>query len=233
MMFQDRTDPFQRNGVHVVDEEDDMRVAHADRHRPGPGAFRHVEAKRVGRTGQRNVAPVQPRRTHVHRYQPVGFRRGGQKPGDCLDHRFSDAGLFHQKVCYAAGGIAAGPGLAAVRVQDLHEGGSTLRPGRLDHDELVEADARAPVRDGTDLRFGQGQGSAAGIDDDEVVAEPVHLQKRDGHDARLYGDSPLKSMAAVHGPGKGCQDLSGYQLARTRPMKTPTSRLRLSDCFES
>ena len=58
--------------------------------------------------------------------------------------RSSRAALAHQQPADAARGVAAGLDLAAVGVVDAHEGvGAGIRA--LDGDELVEADARAPV----------------------------------------------------------------------------------------
>ena len=76
----------------------------------------------------------------------------------------------------AAGAVAALLDLAAVGVEDPVKGSRSGPAGRLEHEGLVEADARETVGEAAeDLR---GRRTACrGIKDDEVVAESMHLRE--------------------------------------------------------
>jgi hypothetical protein len=75
--------------------------------------------------------------------------------------------------------IAARPNLAAVRVPDAHP--KVGRVARLQNDQLVAADAGAPVGDGA----GEGRRDVerlfARIDNHEIVAETVHFVEGPPH----------------------------------------------------
>ena len=96
---------------------------------------------------------------------------------------------LHQEPADAARAVAAGGDLLAVGVPEPHARIDAFAGARrLQHDQLVEADAmlgavgdaRAPDRPlGSNWR-------AAGLDHDEVVAKPVHLQGTDGSWRRTY-----------------------------------------------
>jgi hypothetical protein len=68
------------------------------------------------------------------------------------------------------------PPAVAVEECDAHVG----VPGRAEQRQLVEADPTVPVADAPDLLRRQLDGCRTRIDDDEVVAEAVHLQEGDG-----------------------------------------------------
>ena len=79
---------------------------------------------------------------------------------------------------HAAGGIAARPHLAAIGIPDAHEHVGLKR--RLERDHLVAAHARVPVGDGRHLGGLKRKRARAGVEHDEVVAEPIHLAKSYG-----------------------------------------------------
>ena len=86
----------------------------------------------------------------------------------------------------AARAVAALLDLEPVGVEDAVEHGRSCPARRFEHQRLVEADAGMAVRQlAPVLRRGQ---RAAGrrIEDDEVVAEAVHLREVDAHDAEEY-----------------------------------------------
>jgi len=73
--------------------------------------------------------------------------------------------------------------LAAVGVPDAIAEVIVRRGGRLDHQHLVAADAEVPVGQLAHLSGAKVDRLAHGIDDDEVVALPVHLGKSQFHAA--------------------------------------------------
>ena len=84
----------------------------------------------------------------------------------------------------AARAVAALLDLEPVSVEDAVEHGRVGTPRRFEHQGLVEADAGMAVRQLPPLlRRGQ---RAAGrrIEDDEIVAEAVHLREVDAHDGK-------------------------------------------------
>ena len=85
----------------------------------------------------------------------------------------------------AAGGIAAGPGFAAVRVVDAHED-IRVMGHRFQADELVAADPQAPIREQADAVGRQAERPGTSVQHDEVVSGAVHLDEGDLHD-RVIG----------------------------------------------
>ena len=88
----------------------------------------------------------------------------------------------------AARRIAAALHLAAVRIPDPHP--EIRDVGRLEQDHLVAADARAPVRDGARACCIHRDGALPGVEDHEVVAEPVHLDEMLRHCRQHLGRAP-------------------------------------------
>ena len=142
---------------------------------------------------ERDVAPAEFRHAHV---DGDGHALEGRRPAALLRGRASSdahapacvriAALsrplsLHQQPADAAGGVAAGLDLAAVGVVDAHEGvGAGF--GRLDGDELVEADAGRAVGKPRGSPPASGARSAPRVNDQKIVAEAVHLEERDhGH----------------------------------------------------
>jgi hypothetical protein len=102
------------------------------------------------------------------------------------------AGLLRDELGDASAGVAAGLGLAAIGVENAHEGLRRSMARRLDQDQLVAADAGAPV--GERARDGgvDGEFVPAPVEHDKIVAEPMHLAERDmrrglRHGEALYG----------------------------------------------
>ena len=96
-----------------------------------------------GMSGQPSRAGPMSTRT-----RPSGSASAGRLPAMVRIDLAAPAGLARQQRGDAARGVAAGPGLGAVGVADAHEGvGIGARRWRLDGDELVAADAGAPVGD--------------------------------------------------------------------------------------
>ena len=94
-------------------------------------------------------------------------------------------------------GVAARLGLAAIGVEDAHEG---LRRGlarRLDQDQLIAADPAMAVGQGARRRSIDRHRLAPSVDHDEVVAEPVHLAEGDlTHGAAYMAAAPAVSNPA-------------------------------------
>ena len=92
----------------------------------------------------------------------------------------------------AARRIAAGLDLAAVGIPDPHPDVGDV--GRLEQDHLVAADARAPVGDRARPRRVHRHRALARVEDDEIVAEAVHLVEAGHREGDLGGGG-----AQVHG----------------------------------
>jgi hypothetical protein len=76
----------------------------------------------------------------------------------------------------AARAVAALLDLAPVGVEDPVEDGGSGLAGRLQHEGLVEADARETVGEAAEGLRGR-RTACRGIEDDEVVAESMHLRE--------------------------------------------------------
>ncbi len=188
VMLEDGTQRRHVDRLGVVDEKGRVRVADigADRHRQRPE--RQIQASGVHGPRQRDLAPAGARRPHIDRDLPVGHDQGFEEPGRRLDPHPPIAGLAAHQPADAAGGVAAGLGLAAVRVADAHQELRCGIGGRLQHDQLVAADAGAAVGQGPSRADPDRELAATGVEHDKIVAEAVHLQKRHlAHCACLYG----------------------------------------------
>lgn len=74
-----------------------------------------------------------------------------EQPDDGFDDRVIAAGLFHHQIGNAARRVAAGLDLRTVGVENAHEHVGMGVLGKLDDDELIAADAGAPVGNSADL----------------------------------------------------------------------------------
>ena len=95
----------------------------------------------------------------------------------------------------AAAGIAAGLDLAAVGIPDPHADVGRLRG--LEQDHLVAADAGAAVGDRPARARVHLDRRLAGVENDEVVAEAVHLAEAEGHAWGDLGAGPAQVHLAI------------------------------------
>ncbi len=165
-----------------------MRVAHVDaaggvHHRIVNRPDLQLDAARVHRLGQGDLVPFEARRAHIDRHLVGTGHEGGDQAGIGLQHHVIHAALAHQQPAHAAAGIAAGVHLAPIGVPDAHEGVGLGRG--FDGDHLVAAGPRPAIGDRADLRLAGRKRHGAGLDHGEVVAQPVHLEKRPAHRADI------------------------------------------------
>ena len=167
--------------VGVVDEEDHVRVADVDRKAVLELAPRQRQRGRVHRVGDRDVGPAEPGLDGRHLDLAAG-RRALDDAGGSLDL------LRPGQRDHAARRIAARFDLAAVVVPDAHRDVGLVR--RLDQDQLVAADPAVAIGDGARQRPGHGHGLLASVDDDEIVAEAMHLVELQSHWSAGLKDEP-------------------------------------------
>lgn len=167
--------------VAVLDEEDRMGIAHTD---AGGGRRRgvaEIHLKRVQRSRQRDLLPAQPGLAHVDVEHLDPTPACLQQAGLSFNSGIVPSGLFHEQPGDAAGSVAAGLGLAAVRIPDAHEG--IARERRFETDELIASHADMAIGNGADRAWRKRRGTFPGVDDDEVIAQAVHLDETD----RIHG----------------------------------------------
>ena len=107
--------------------------------------------------------------------------------------------LRHDEGRHTARGVAAGLHLAAIRIADAHEDVGPGPLGRFHDDQLVAADTLAAVGDRPGALRIQHEGLLPGIDDDEVVAQSVHLDESATVRHLLYSGVPLLNAAPALG----------------------------------
>ncbi len=75
----------------IGDEEHDVRIAHGNARRRaykrGVCKERHVQRTGILRLGQRDLAPIEPRLSHIDTYQPLASPAGEKAAGLGFDHR--------------------------------------------------------------------------------------------------------------------------------------------------
>ncbi len=157
-----------------------MRIAHVHGGEPAGQVGR--ERKGIERdagciarfASERDFRPVEHGEAHIDG-DFRAFHAAHEEPGDGFDHRLACAAFPRQKGRDAAGGIAAGFHLAAIRVENAHAR-MALRGG-FEQDELVAADAEATIGNAFELRLGQRQRRFPRVDHDEIIAQPCILRK--------------------------------------------------------
>ncbi len=83
----------------------------------------------------------------------------------------------HETACAVAALLHLGP----VGVEDAIAKVGVGTGGRLDQEDLVAADTEVPVGDEAQLLWGQRHALTDAVEDDEVVAQPVHLGELEFH----------------------------------------------------
>ena len=179
MVLEQWSEPAEIVGVHIVDPEDRVRVAHADDRR-------RVQHRRVDRAdlqfdhpgvaeflGERNVLPAELRLAHVDGVEAIG------RAAPAIEQ--AGAGLEGQAVLVAAGkhlprdaahAVAAGAGFGAVIVVDPDEGFGAGQPGRLQQHQLIVGDMR---RHRPRIGRRHRRRLIAQVDHHDLVADAVHL----------------------------------------------------------
>ncbi len=192
VMLDRRAVPGQIHRLGIRHQEDAMRIAHAHRRRRA----RDRQRQRVRRLGQRDLGPVELRRSHVDRGQPAAGIDRHQQPALGQQRQPVAAGFGHQMPGDAAGGIAAGGRSRAVGVEEAQPRIGIA--GGLDHHQLVEADAAMPVAQRPRQRRRHHGTAAPLVDDHEVVAQPVHFHERQGRLAkRIFHQRHILSAAGL------------------------------------
>ena len=152
------------------------------------------------------------------RTRPSGSASDGQVAGDGADDLDAAAGLARQQIDDAAGGVAAGAGLGAVGVADAHEGiGVGVCRRRLDGDELVAADAGAPVGDRGRAAGVRPSGPARSSNTTKSLPQPCILRKRAMGRVYAAAGQGWKSRTLRHSvPYSVCMNRRGA----SRPQRT-------------
>ena len=180
----------------AIDEERRMRISDICAGRLRERAQRQIGAVGIHRPGKRDLAPPRPRRPHIDGDMPVRQDFGFEQPGRGLDPNPWVTRLAVQQFGDTAGGIAAGLGLAAVRIADPHQELSRGMTRRLEQDQLIATDTGAPIgKRGYGLGTHRDRGTTK-IEHDKIIAEPVHFQERDfAHGAAYMAARPAVSNA--------------------------------------
>src|SRR5688572_5050656 len=146
----------------------DLDLARADRQRINVGLSARLER-------QRRRAEVR----HAHRHRdPVAVQLGLHEPARAVQHQVGlrRRGPLADVPGDAARAVAALFDLATVGVEDAVVHGRSRPARRLEHQRLVEADAGKTIGEAADGVRGRGA-AGRGVEDDEVVAEPMHLRE--------------------------------------------------------
>ena len=214
----------------VGDDEDAVRVAHADRARGRRGGAGRRGPSRGRAAPRPSAARGGPMLTRV---RPSPASSAWRMPRPVRRSRARAPALGHQHARDAAGGVAAGVGEAAVGVPEVDLGGDPEAGAH--HRELVEADAAVAVAEGAGERRRHRSRRpvlGAGVDHDEVVAEPVHLQEPE------IAGLTIRTRFAIHAPlyrrgsrarpwgraGRNCGLTAGIPALRSPPALGPVAQ---------
>jgi hypothetical protein len=133
---------------------------------------------------ERNLVPAKAGAAHGDADTPYSILR---RPGLCddrsaqrLDACFASAFVGQQQADRAAG-IAAGFDFAAVRIEDAHAHIGAVCG--FEYDQLIAADPGLAVGERGGAARCHRQSARARVDHDEIVAEAMHLAKRNVHGA--------------------------------------------------
>ena len=137
------------------------------------------------------------RRAHVDGHLAIVLEPRSDDPAGRLDANLTlvrEPPVAHEPD-EAARAVAALLDLAAVGVEDPVAKVDVGARRPLDDEHLVAAHAKAAVGERADLARGEGERLDGRVDDDEVVAEPVHLRERE----RRHGFAPDVSPRRTNG----------------------------------
>ncbi len=144
---------------------------------------------------QRDRPPVQLRLAHVHPDLTVAAPFGPQTTA-CGDQRqMVGPKVAHQMVGHTAGGIAAGPGLAAVGIPEHQP--ETHPVGIGDLGQLVKPHTPVPIAQRPRKTGRHPRPMPARVDHDKIVACTVHFQERQAR----WGEVILHAPAYTPVPG--------------------------------
>jgi len=181
VIFDAWTQLLNRYDIQVVYEKDDMGIADGQGLRMFERTPRHGQSAGVHRIGEGDLIPCESRLT--------------QADLDLLAKLFTlkKAAVAVDAPCTrelndAARCIAAAFHFAAVAVPDAHSKVGAF--ARFEHDQLVAANACSAVTDGAGERRRDAERLLAGINDHEIIAEPMHLVEVPPHRARDLGSGP-------------------------------------------
>jgi hypothetical protein len=157
-----------------------------DRARREPGRVeRHVQRLEVGRA-------------HVDGDAAIGLLA----QLEAAVHRLDDERLLVAEAARADEADEAARAVAALldlvaagAVEDAIAEVDARRGARLDDQDLVAADAEAPVADSAQLRGIEIERRARGVEHDEIVARSLHLREAQPHDA-IIGTATARPAAA-------------------------------------
>jgi len=171
---------FDRCRGDVVDQLYGVRVAHAD---GGDGDFMVGDAQRLDQvvTGAEEWNPGrrEDRYAHIdaHRAVVLEARDDDSAEGFDADFAFRAQPLLMNETYEAASAVAALLDFAAVGVEDAIAEIDVRLASFFNEQNLVTADAEVAVGEQAQLRRGQRDRLTKPVEDDEVVAQSVHLDE--------------------------------------------------------
>ena len=127
---------------------------------------------------------------HLDRKAPLALAPAFQNAVERFDlKRIARSIVVQQEPGDAARAVAAGAGFAAVAIVDAHIGFGAGRHRRVQNHELVETQIRR-LGDGANYGWVEPIGGVAQIEDEDRVAEAVHLR----HGSAREGVHSLRSI---------------------------------------
>jgi len=172
-----RPQPGKIDRLRIGHEEHHMRIAHIDGDRIGQIVPRDRHRQGIHRIGQRNVVPAKPRSAHRDA-DAVCSGAGRNRSAQSLDAGFAVA-LVGEQQTHRAAGIAAGFDFAAVGIENAHAHIGMIAGS--EHDQLIAADPGHAVGQRGRAARGHHDRVRARVDHDEIVAQAMHLAKRNAH----------------------------------------------------
>jgi len=183
-------------GLGIGHDKDAMGVAHAK----GGGGTVERQGQRVHLARERNGGPVALGLAHVDADPAIGQAGCGQHAMVGFDAQRRGPGRRYLARGDAAGGVAAGPRRASVAVPEPQAQIGAVAGH--DFGQLVEPDAPVPVAQGARQRGRHRRHAGAGVEDDEIVAQPVHLDEGQGRAGRCHGHGAAYSAAVCRDPAR-------------------------------
>ena len=169
------------DGIQVVHKKNRMGIAdiHPDRILERAGA--NPQMKGVHFAGEGNILPGGAQPAHFHRHLFFTCPSAGQPSSKGVDDNFLVLAFLQQKPAHTPGGISTGFDFATVRIKDPHKGAGSVRSrfgsGRIYNQQFVAPNPFPAVANPSDLFSRRPVRFTAAVDDNEIVAQAVHLNK--------------------------------------------------------
>ena len=200
VILQRGSDAVHRRVAHRAHADHGVRIAERDRAEiHGAAGELDLVARRLVLGLERQRARIEVRHAHRHRHESIGPQPRIDDPARAVHRQLRSArrAPAGDEAGDAARAVAALLDLRAVRVEDPVVDVRPRAARRQEYQCLVEADARVAIRQPAQRVLRRDLAGILRVEDDEVVAESMHLREGESHRARIAETARQSCVARI------------------------------------